>query len=736
MRSFLTRPALLACLPGLLAGATLANSSGASQQPSAAAWSSIGMQTLPELQRATDVGPAPADLALNLTVSMPYGKPAEVQAFVDAVSDPRSPEYRKFISPEEVGERFGLSAGQVEQVVQYLVDNGMGIELVGKNRLSILATCTVAQAERAFGTKIRSYTLTPENKVEPASFFAFSTPVSLPGNLAGLVIDVSGLENHTRPMPLVTQLTPVLTRGLYGLTSMFGSGFTGAGRVVGISNWDGFRAADYLNYISHFALPTPGGGAGTNINVIPCNGGGLGAGPAAGEGDLDIQMALGMAPLANIRIYDGSAASNLTGMLTVETNENLCDTISESYGWNTSMGSSTITAAHNLHVSMSAQGITYMAASGDSGTSIDPWGYPVLDPEVLCVGGTTANVQSGTGTRITETGWSGSGGGWSTYTHAINVRPAWQTGTGVPAINGSNNKRLVPDVGFHSSGSNGAYQFYSGGGLTSAIGTSFASPIVAGALAITEQKIISLGGLTPDGLGHRRFGRIQNLIYAENGDPTIWFDIVSGGNGNLPAGQGASTAHAGWDSVSGWGPMNFGAFAPVAACATGANCGGGVGTSYCFGDGLDPNVTTLCPCLNFGGAGRGCANFANVQGAQVTASGTTVPDTVQLTSSGELNTSLSIFLQGTSSNNSGVLFGDGVRCVAGSLKRLYSKNASGGTVTAPSGADPSITSRSSSLGDTILSGTSRYYAIYYRDPNLGFCTGGGFNVTQGMRIDW
>ena len=735
MRSFLTRPALLACLPGLFAGAAQANASGpVSQQQAALPWSAIGMELLPALQRATDVGPAPADQVLNLTVSMPYAKPAEVQDFVDAVSDPRSPQYRRFLTPEEVGERFGLATGQVEQLVQYLVDNGMGIELVAKNRLSILATCTVAQAERAFGTRIRSYTLTPEHKVEPASFVAYSTPVNLPGSLAGLVIDVSGLETYTRPMPLVTQLTPVLTRGLYGLTTMFGSGFTGAGRVVGISNWDGFRAADYLNYISHFALPTPGGGPGSNINVIPCNGGGLGAGPAAGEGDLDIQMALGMAPLANIRIYDGSSASNLTGMLTVESNENLCDTISESYGWQ--INSSTITAAHNIHVSMSAQGITYMAASGDSGTAIDPWAYPDIEPEVLSVGGTTANVQSGTGVRITETGWSGSGGGWSTNTNAINVRPAWQTGTGVPAINAFNNKRLVPDVGFHASGPSGAYQFYSGGSLVSAIGTSFASPIVAGALAITEQYIISLGGLTPDGLGHRRFGRIQNLIYSQNGDPTIWFDIVSGGNGNLPSGQGASTAHAGWDTVCGWGPMNFGAFAPVAACATGANCGGGVGTSYCFGDGLDPNVTTLCPCLNFGGAGRGCANFANAQGAQLTASGTTVPDTVQLTSSGELNTSLSIFLQGTASNNAGVLFGDGVRCVAGSLKRLYSKNASGGTVTAPSGADPSITSRSSALGDTILSGTSRYYQVYYRDPNLTFCTGGGFNTGQAMRIDW
>jgi len=107
-----------------------------------------------------------------------------------------------------------------------------------------------------------------------------------------------------------------------------------------------------------------------------------------------------------------------------------------------------------------------------------------------------------------------------------------------------------------------------------------------------------------------------------------------------------------------------------------------------------------------------------------------------LTGAGELNSSLSVFLQGNVNTNSGVLFGDGVRCAAGLLKRLYTKNASGGTVTAPGAGDPSITTQSAALGDTIMPGTSRYYQVYYRDPNLTFCTGLGFNVTNGMRIVW
>jgi hypothetical protein len=380
-----------------------------------------------------------------------------------------------------------------------------------------------------------------------------------------------------------------------------------------------------------------------------------------------------------------------------------------------------------------------MAASGDGGTGVDPFRYPLIDPEILVVGGTQANVNSGTGTRLSEVGWSGSGGGWSNWSIGFNnSRPSWQTGTGVPAVNSFNNHRLAPDVAFHASGPSGAYQFYWSNTLQSgSIGTSFASPICAGSLAMTEQNIISLGGLTPDAQGHQRFGRINDLVYGMNGDPAVWYDILSGSNGQLPSGQGTSQAGVGWDTVTGWGPMDFGAFAPIAACMTGANCGGsGIGTPMCFGDGFDPQITTFCPCLNFGAVGHGCANAVNAAGAQLTAAGIISPDSVQLTSAGELPTSLSIFLQGANTNVGGALFGDGVRCVTGSLKRLYTHNAASGSVTAPTGSDLPITVRSAALGDTILPGTSRYYQTYYRDPNLGFCTGAGFNVSSAVRIDW
>jgi hypothetical protein len=223
---------------------------------------------------------------------------------------------------------------------------------------------------------------------------------------------------------------------------------------------------------------------------------------------------------------------------------------------------------------MSAEGITYMAASGDSGTTIEPFSYPDYDPEVLAVGGTIANVDPVTGVRVSEVNWTGGGGGWSTKAVAFNKRPSWQVGTGVPPITAVNDKRLVPDLAFHSSGTSGAYLFFLNGGLTSAIGTSFASPVFVGHLQLVSQQVISLGGLAPDANGKRRFGRIQDLIYAQNGDPAIWFDIATGpSNGPLPSDQGSSFPGVGWDMCVGWGPMDCKAFAEAVVCETGG-CNG------------------------------------------------------------------------------------------------------------------------------------------------------------------
>lgn len=532
------------------------------------------------VSRSIDMGPTDPERILHVAVSLPYGDPAGMQAFVDSVSDPASPNYRQFITPEAVGAQFGLSDVQLQGVVDYLQSAGFQITLVGKNRLSILADATVAQAEAAFNTTIHEYQALNADEAGNPRYFSNTTVPTLPAGIASCVIDITGLESFTKPQPRI--LNPTQTRTLYNLAPIYNAGTQGTGRTVAISNWDGFRLTNVPLYYSAYSLPTPPGGVGTNITVVTISGG-AGSGAAGGEGDLDIQMALGMAPLCNFRIYDGGN-SDLIGVLTAEVNDNLADTISESYGWN--INTSTATSAHNLHLSMSAQGITYMAASGDSGTSLEPYSYPNYEPEVLMVGGTVATV-NGSGVRTSEVAWSGGGGGWSTKSVSFNVLPSWQHGTGVPT---TINKRLCPDVALSSSGTGGAYYFYyNGHSSTGAVGTSFASPIFAGALATAEQAIIAAGGLPANGAGKRRFGRIQDLVYSQNGRSDVWYDVTSGSNGTLPNGA-ASNATAGWDFCTGFGAINFNAFVTTQSCpnAVGSNP---TNQSVCVGSPASFSVT-------------------------------------------------------------------------------------------------------------------------------------------------
>ena len=148
-----------------------------------------------------------------------------------------------------------------------------------------------------------------------------------------------------------------------------------------------------------------------------------------------------------------------------------------------------------------------------------------------------------------------------------------------------------------------------------------------------------------------------------------------------------------------------------------------------------------CPCGNQpSGPGRGCDNSAGSGGAALSAAGAAylTQDTLTLTSTGELPTATSIFLQGTGPIAGGAVFGQGVRCAGGVLKRLYVESASGGVASAPAPGDPSVSARSAALGDPIAPGQSRWLLVYYRDPVvLGGCPAAStFNATQTGVVEW
>ena len=148
-----------------------------------------------------------------------------------------------------------------------------------------------------------------------------------------------------------------------------------------------------------------------------------------------------------------------------------------------------------------------------------------------------------------------------------------------------------------------------------------------------------------------------------------------------------------------------------------------------------------CPCANPpSGADRGCDNSSATGGASIAASGAAslAADSLVLTTSGEKPTAATVLLQGSTVLPAGIVFGQGVRCVGGALKRLYLHAASGGSASFPQGADPTVSAQSLARGDPIAAGQHRYYTAYYRDPILlGGCpAASGFNVADALDVLW
>ena len=516
---------------------------------------------------ATKLAPLNANQPLSALIHFKFADPQAAQNYVDAVSDPHSLFYGQWLTPQEIADRFGPSANDNAALLQFAQANGLQADPLPTNRMSLRVRGTVAQIQKAFGVTLNRYQESAAHALAkrgpnaaPYTFFATETPVKFPAAFAGKIAAVTGLENYSRPTPRFKKrqtgaslttgpFDAVTPRVAYNLAPFYNSGLQGQGRTVAISNFDGFNVGNAANYISRNGLPTPASGAGSNIQIVTVDTPSGATGQ--GEGDLDFQMVLSQAPLADILIYD-SGQQDLVATLTQEASENRADLLTESYGWQ--IDPYTAAAAHDQHVIMTMQGQTYLVASGDSGDVVNSvYQYSDYEPEVLIVGGSTLSVNSATNAYSGETGWSGSGGGSSPYTIDYNVLPAWQTGRNVP-LKTTINQRLSPDIAAHSFGNRGAfYIFYHNGSAGNFYGTSCAAPLDAGALAVVEQYLIGQNSVTVNSAGKQRLGRLNDTIYGFNGRSDIFHDITSGNNGYAAA--------AYWDYVTGWGSVDWANFA-------------------------------------------------------------------------------------------------------------------------------------------------------------------------------
>lgn len=140
-----------------------------------------------------------------------------------------------------------------------------------------------------------------------------------------------------------------------------------------------------------------------------------------------------------------------------------------------------------------------------------------------------------------------------------------------------------------------------------------------------------------------------------------------------------------------------------------------------------------CPCGNTGAPGNGCASSFQPAGANLAASGTASisSDSLTLTAT-NVSVAAATLFQGTQSPSTTFqTFGDGRRCVGGSVLRMGTVFAPGGLVSYPAGVAPAL----SVTGVIPSAGGVRAYQVWYRD-SPAFCTSATFNLTNGVVVRW
>src|SRR5438309_4230485 len=255
------------------------------------------------------------------------------------------------------------------------------------------------------------------------------SPIGTASCHALVVTDGVGNPNAS---PSPTGLSPATIKSVYNYST---SSTAGAGQTIAIVDAydDPTAESDLATFSSQYNLPacTTANGC---FKKVDQTGGSSYPRKDAGwalEISLDVQWARAIAPGAKILLVEASSNSFTNLLAGEDYAKTHAGYVSNSWGGSEFSGES----SYDSHFAQS--GVSFFVSSGDSGL---PAQYPSASPNVISVGGTTLNF-SGT-SFLSETGWSGSGGGCSVYETANGS----QSSFGQYGQVGCNGKRATPDV--------------------------------------------------------------------------------------------------------------------------------------------------------------------------------------------------------------------------------------------------------------------------------------------------
>ncbi len=105
------------------------------------------------------------DLPMNrmlLVLKRSDEQESALRTLIDDQQDKASPNYHKWMTPDEFGKQFGPSDQDIQQVTAWLQSHGFQIAQVSKGRTVIEFSGTAAQVQDALHTSIHKYAVNGE----------------------------------------------------------------------------------------------------------------------------------------------------------------------------------------------------------------------------------------------------------------------------------------------------------------------------------------------------------------------------------------------------------------------------------------------------------------------------------------------------------------------------------------------------------------------------------------------
>jgi hypothetical protein len=493
----------------------------------------------------TASGRLPASTQLRLAIGLPMRNSQDLSSLLRQLSDPSSPRYRHYLTPDQFTQQFGAAEQDYQAVIDFAKASGLSVTRTYPNRLVLDVSGSVADIEKALNLTIRTY----HHPLENRDFFAPDSEPSL--NLSVPILHISGLDTyslphpagyHAQPLDKSRPIRPKVGSGPNG--AYIGSDFRnaylpgvtleGEGQIVGLLEFDGYFPDDITAYEKKAGL------APVTLQNVLIDGFDGSAGSANGEVALDIEVVIAMAPkISKIILYEAHNPSPWVDMVSHMVSDTQVKQFSSSWG-----GGTPDPAADQILQQMAAQGQSFFNASGDNDAYTGQIPYPSDSAYVTSVGGTTLTTDSNGDYKSEEVwnvgGGEGSSGGISTF-YPI---PTWQQGVDMTANGGSTTFRNIPDVALTA---DNIFIVADNGVPQTVGGTSAASPLWAAVTALANQQTgagcgTSIGFLNPIVYGIGKGANYTNDIN----------DIVKGNNFS-PGSPTKFPAVVGYDLCTGWG---------------------------------------------------------------------------------------------------------------------------------------------------------------------------------------